>query len=539
MISIVRIRVAMGLVTAAAVAASSARADPRIQLEAMVAILVPRDAFPASPELAEALRLAAAFGASGDRLSIVEYGADAAVRLRSLSLGRSDAGERVSLAVGRPAESAEGYRIAPALTAGMTALGPRLEGALDAVWVLAPASGEGVDSGLEVALKAFTSRGTKIHVLAPPAVELADGWVQAARETGGSLRIVGPQASLHQAFVGLLSRTLGHDRLVLRGGGVWIDEHVESALVVLDRAPDEEPALFGADERPHRFDLPEGVTWHRFDGFDLVEILRPATGLWRLDQPEGLDRGVVLVRRSPLRLVFDADPKPATTEAPVRLRFRFEENGRPMISYARLKDMEVQAQIRAGSAEPEALELTRVPGGWFEAFATPTVEGTYGLRVVAESPEVVREHRFAFEAERQCFDVRANWMAENVVADVQLRPSCRDLADIRVRARFDGFDEEAEPQRGSWQAFTSGGGGTYSAALERLGPGTLVVEARAIDGGQVRRFSLPDSPSPVDDGGSFAASVGYMVVANLPLLLLPLLWVHRRQLHNIEVEAGA
>lgn len=503
-------------------------------------VVVHRSRLPAAPELADALGMLARAGGRGDRLGVVEYGAGLAVRMPSTSLGLGRAVTRLDAALDAEPETRPGARVGPAVLAALQTLGPRLHGALDLVWVLPGPDGKTDAAAVDAAIAAARVRDARIHVLGTPGSTLSDALVRLAAETRGSTQVRPSDVPLHHAMLELVARSQGADRLPVEAGAFWVDEQAESLLVALERAPAEVPSLVGPDEVRHTFERPAGVTWHRLTGYDLIEIDAPMPGLWRADQPAGLDRARVVVRRSPLRLVFDVAPSPATLEAPARLRVRFEENARPVVSYARLRDMKVDVRVVAPEGEPRALDLTRVPGGWYEAYLTPGIPGTHEVRVSAESPDVARRHAFTFTAERQCFDVATRWTETDVAVDVQLRPHCDDLAEVRVRARFDGRDDAGALAPGDWHAFADGGGGTLAAAIPRSGPGDLVVEARAIDGKSPRRFALPAISAPAKPPGLSAADwAARLLIANIPLLLLPLLWAHRRQLHNLEVASHA
>lgn len=499
-------------------------------------VLVPRDALPARPELADALQILAASGSRTDRLAIVEYGGDRVVRLPSTLLGR-DVAAQVAAGLEAPPGTADGADVAGAIRAGLDAIGPRRDETLDLVWLLAPASGRAdVGAEIESAVAAASARDARVHVVAEPQVALDPVYDRIARETRGSVLRRPSHQPLARALFELVAISARADRLPVRGGGFWVDAAAESVLILMAREEGEDPGLIGSDEKVHTLARPQGVAWHRFTHYDVVELDSPLGGLWRIDQPAGLDRADVILRRSPLRLVASIEPAPATLGAPAKVRIRFEENGRPVVSYARLKAMEVDARISSETGDDEPLELSRAQGGWFEASFTPTDPGRHRLDVSAESPEVVRQNRFLFEAERQCFDLSARWTAEQVAVDVQTRPECSDLREVRIRARLDHLDEANEPIVGSWTAFSSGGGGTYAATLDHPGNGTVFIEARAIDGLRARRFSLPRVEAPVEAAGmSWWQLATRLILANLPLSLLPILWLHRRQLHNLEV----
>lgn len=530
----------VGLVLALGLTAGSAAAEPGVSHDTRRMVVLHRSRLPAAPELADALRMLAQAGSRGDRLGVVEYGAEVAVRMPSTSLGHRQALGRLEAAISTEPQTRPGARAGPAVLAALQALGPRVEGALDLVWVLPGADGTADPTAVDAAIDAARVRGARVHVLGAPGSTLSDVLVRLTAQTRGSTQVRLTEVALHHAVLELIARSRGADRLPVRAGGFWVDEQAESLLVALDREPDEVARLVGPDEVAHTFARPAGVTWHRLTGYDLVEIDAPMPGLWRADQPAGLDRAKVVVRRSPLRLVLDVEPSPATLEAPARLRVRFEEHARPVVSYARLKDMEVGVRVVAPEGEPRPLDLTRVPGGWYEGYLTPGIPGTHEVLVAAESPDVVRRHAFTFTAERQCFDVAARWSEADVAVDVQLRPDCDDLTEVRVRARFDGRDESGVLAPGDWHAFADGGGGTLAAAIPRSGPGELVVEARAIDGKSPRRFGLPTISAPRKPPGLSALDwASRLLIANIPLLLLPLLWAHRRQLHNLEVASHA
>jgi len=534
------------------------------------AVVLHRDWFPLPAELRDALILLAHVGEGGDRLAVGGYGADFDLRGPAFALGRSAVEAAVRRAVERPDASAPGERIAAAVRGGLRALGPRRNDADDFIWLVppparcvspvgrndrgaepagpsrragAPAPEPGPDPGgrgpetaqLEAVVSEAQLREVEIHVVAL-AGEVAPAYRELASRTGGHVHGRPRDVPLHRGLVDLVASSEGADVLPIRGGAFWIDDSAESVLVLADRAPDERVALIGSDERARTPDDPGAARWHRLGGYDVVELESPPPGSWRLDQSAGLDRARIVVRRSALRMVAQIEPEPATLGSPARLKIRFEEHGRPLVSYARLKDMEVEARLVDAAGASHRLDWSRVPGGWFQARTTPVQRGRMELIVRAESPELVRGHRFGFTVERQCFDASTRWMEARVAIDVQRRPECDDLSDIRVRARFEGRDEAGEPTFGDWKAFAPGGAGTYAAAVPRRGAGRLVVEARALEGHRTRRFSFPPEASPpADEGLSGTAWTARLLLANVPLLLLPLLWVHRRQIHNLEV----
>lgn len=521
---------------ALALPASVAVAAPGVSHETRRMVVLHRSWFPLEPEVADALRLVVQAGSPGDRMGLLEYGDGRVVRLASTSLGLRSAVRGFNRAVAGGPRTGPGDQFAPAILAALHALGPRLEGTLDLVWLVPPADGQAGSEAVSAAIAAARHRGAQVHVLAPTGGPIPAPMARVAVETEGTAYSRPSDQPLYLAMLGLIARSHDADRLPVRAGAFWVDDQAESLLIALDRGPDEDPELVGPDEIVRTPGRPFDLRWHRFSTYDLVEVDHPRKGLWRLNQPEGLDRAEVVLRRSPLRLILEVDPQPATMNAPVQLKVRFEENGRPLVSFARLKDMEVTVRVLPPEGEAKSIALERVPEGWYAGVLTPEQSGPHRVHVQAESPDVVRQHPFEFEVERQCFDVETRWATDEIAVDAKIRSYCGDLSDVRVRARFDQHVEGQEPIPGDWLALTLQRPDLLSAVIPREGTGELIVEAKAIDGRTPRRFALPViTPAEGEGSTSFGAWAARLMIANIPLLLLPLLWAHRRQIYNLEV----
>ncbi|NJK89375.1 MAG: hypothetical protein HC923_08190 [Myxococcales bacterium] len=264
-----------------------------------------------------------------------------------------------------------------------------------------------------------------------------------------------------------------------------------------------------------------------------MAVEQPMPGLWRIEQSDGLDRATAIVRRSPLKLVASAEPSIAAPGAPVSVGARIEEYGRPLVSFARLKNLRVSITVDLPSGASIEVPVQREPEGWFRGEWVPEAAGSAELRIEAESPELNRRNVFEIEVDRQCFDMEASWTAFDVSTTIQQRQDCRDLEEVQARVRYISSEGTASP----WEAASPGGQGTYSARLARSSPGMVAVEIRAVDRQRQRIFALPPIPSPVEaEPPGWGGFLLRLLAANTPLSLLGLLWLHRRQVMNLREE---
>lgn len=197
---------------------------------------------------------------------------------------------------------------------------------------------------LEALAPALAEQGVAVHGIAFSDEADLSLVERLSQLTGGlSARVENPD-SLLVAFLDIVERIFPSDRVPLMAGRFIIDPGVESFSVLAFHEPGVEPLrLIAPDGSVHlAADPPQGMRWQVQPRFDLVRMVEPRPGEWRLEGDIGDDSRVSVV--SPLTLHTTGLPSTLYLGFPLRVEAWVEEEGEPLT--AGLDDIAMRVELR-------------------------------------------------------------------------------------------------------------------------------------------------------------------------------------------------
>lgn len=421
------------------------------------------------------------------------------------------------------------YSLQALLQDALHRLGPRDPSHQDHLWLLfdsAPTSDPDLPD-LNSLLADAAIRGATVHLVSPRT--LSEELRHAVRRTGGRQapwQSSGPFWTLVQEG----RAAVGTEVLGLDAGAMWVDDQVDALSVLMRRANDRANQLILPDAVELSSDRPGGARWWSSDGLEVARLTRPPYGAWRIDQGGDLDQAAPVVRSSRLKLGWSWEPAVPVVGAPVELRAALLEDGRRVVSYARLKHLSMTLRWTAGGSEGQDVVLQATGDGGFRGRFVPDREGDLWMTLVARSPELHRHAHRRLGVQRTCFTVTAEFGATDVEVKARLRGACSDLREVAV----DAFAVTKEG-RGPARRLQPDREGAWTLRFERPeGLRQIAFEGQALSPLGERRLPLPTLDAPVPDTG-LPPWLGLLVAQFAPLVVAGLVWsIHR---HLLEHEA--
>lgn len=290
---------------------------------------------------------------------------------------------------------------------------------------------------------------------------------------------------LERAFSEIFTYLHDTEALPVVGDRIVMDESIGAATVVVPkRSRKERTRIITPGDRvlSARTKFP-GVEWSSFDDYDLIKIRNPEAGTWRVDQPSKVGGVVGHVNASDLRLVVTVRPRSPMVSDLTRIEAFLERDGRPVVSYAQLKHLVMEAEIRDPAGRMRPVRLTRTDRGFFEAEVQNEIHGYHEVRLTAFSPDVQRERRLTYLVNPACFQGR--FAAESGAVYVDLSRTCPRFAELYARLVVERDGETIHDE-----SFRREGNQLVAAAPRpALGQShvvRVVIEGRTLDGHEVR-----------------------------------------------------
>ncbi|MEM1025356.1 MAG: VWA domain-containing protein [Myxococcota bacterium] len=476
----------------------------------------------ARDEALDALEIFGALARDEDRLGVVEIGTEPRVLL-------SPSSDRSRLRVRMDGARSQPFGLEATLEKALDLLGPRHPRSRDVLVFVVGRNPRPVDvEALQTLIEDVRVRRASVHLVAlgpDPSHEL----LQVPRATGGSFS-VRPER-LHRTLFDIAVTEEQVDLLTTKGGAFRVDEDVKAFAAVLTLLPQGPNALLSPDESVLRGPLRQkNLSWMSRAGFDLVQIENPVPGSWRADQPK-LDQLEVLVRQGLTQLDIQLEPRVPIVGRPAMVVGRLIQDGHPVLSFARLKELEMRFLLPEGKELP----LDRAKDGRFVGRWTPEEAGEFRGQLLAETPTMKRHRKARFRVSPPCFDAEASWSENRVDVVVRRLGVCNDLVELVVRAKLHRADGEPTELGLRPEGDVFRGSLPFDAA-----PTYLSLAVRALEFGQVRRFPLAPIRAPeLEPPSSVWGIVARVGLAHSPLGLIAIGFWFRRRLDGVEGGAGA
>ncbi len=224
--------------------------------------------------------------------------------------------------------------------------------------------------------------------------EIADG-------TGAMSRMASNDRALHQVFSTLFESAKEPDMLPIKGGEFLVDDSVEEVTIVASKgSPLTEIYLVMPDGRRITAEVAgRRVRWFKSEAFDMITLLGPPAGRWRLvSDTDGARAYVVTNLGLEARLAEGADPAPGR---PVDVLAWLQQSGSPLARPELLAATRFTLTVDAGEgAQPQVIDMVAAPEageGVQTGWVVLDKPGSYRLRVGARSKTFQREKSLFIE----------------------------------------------------------------------------------------------------------------------------------------------
>jgi uncharacterized protein (TIGR03503 family) len=274
-------------------------------------------------------------------------------------------------------------------------------------------------------------------------------------ETDGWYEQVDDAERLKRIFLRIFEKVAKPDSVPLKDNRFQIDKSVKEATLLVFRKDGSEPTqvLMPNGSSFSSENPPEGVSWHRDDGYDLLTITNPEAGEWQIQAEVDPDNRVLVV--TDLKMISNNLPNRLLQGELQALKIHFTDQGKKITSREFLDVVNIKSEYVGsdGSSEPrpvfddgKAGDKTAADGVFTHMTGKDIGKGKIELVMTAEGKTFVRERRFTFESipavtiERMDGERSGN---PGLIATVVPEPNLVDGQSVRVDAYM--VPEEGEP----------------------------------------------------------------------------------------------
>lgn len=319
-----------------------------------------------------------------------------------------------------------------------------------------------------------------------------------AFETGGSFEIASSADQLQRVFLKMFERATIPDMVPITDNQFTIDNSIEEMTLLVFNKSGRKIGLSAPDRVTHTLDShPAEVKWFHDQGYDLITVSRPRSGLWSLDADIDPDNRVMIV--TDLKLMVDKIPSYLTPNHAINLKVELHNEGEKISKNSFLKFVDFSVEHKDGkttSKLPLELKNSREiadKGIYLQTITAPLLEGVHELVVYADGSTFNRSKKFT---------VKVYWPVELDIAETE-KPGVYTLSLIphdeyiqpetaNITVMLETPDKQLKPQQVQLQ--THGWDSTIDVTQQADVYRILIrVEAQTHDGETVA-YDLPPYP---------------------------------------------
>ncbi len=249
--------------------------------------------------------------------------------------------------------------------------------------------------------------GVKVHTIALS--KSADHRLlkKMSEDTDGWYEQVDDADRLKRIFLRIFEKVSKPDTVPLKDNKFKIDKSVKEATLLVFNSGNKEPtkvktpsgASFSSE------DTPEGVSWHRDDGYDLMTITKPEAGEWQILADIDPDNRVIVV--TDLKMVASSLPNRVLQGELNKIKILFKDQGKKIDNKEFLDVVDVKSvhTDSEGASEPRPVFDNGMDGdkeagdGVFTfTFGKDIGKGKVDVILTAEGKTFVREKRYTLES---------------------------------------------------------------------------------------------------------------------------------------------
>ena len=227
-----------------------------------------------------------------------------------------------------------------------------------------------------------------------------------SEETDGWYEQVDDAEQLQRIFLRIFEKVAKPDTVPLKDNKFKIDSSVKEATLLVFRSEGKAPtkvltpggSSFSSDNPP------EGVSWHRDDGYDLMTITKPEAGEWQILAEVDPDNRVIVV--TDLKMVTSDLPNRVLQGELKNINIQFTDQGKKIVNKEFLNVVAIKSvhTDSNGPSEPRPVfddgkdgDSTANDGMFTLRTGKDIGKGKVELVLTAEGKTFVRERRYTFE----------------------------------------------------------------------------------------------------------------------------------------------
>ena len=249
--------------------------------------------------------------------------------------------------------------------------------------------------------------GVKVHTIALS--QSADHHLlkKMSANTDGWYEQVDNADRLKRIFLRMFEKVSKPDTVPLKDNKFRLDKSVKEATLLVFNSANKEPtkvktpsgASFSSDNPP------EGVSWHRDDGYDLMTITKPEEGEWQIMADIDPDNRVIVV--TDLKMVTSSLPNRVLQGELNNIKVMFKDQGKKITEKEFLDVVDIKSVHRdsEGASEPRPVfdngkdgDKDAGDGIFTLTFGKDIGKGQIEVILTAEGKTFVREKRFTTES---------------------------------------------------------------------------------------------------------------------------------------------
>jgi uncharacterized protein (TIGR03503 family) len=250
---------------------------------------------------------------------------------------------------------------------------------------------------LGVKLHSIALSKTADHHLLKKLSEPTDGWYEQIDEA----------EQLQRIFLRIFEKVAKPDTVPLKDNKFRIDSSVKEATLLVFSSEGKEPTrvltpggISFSSNNP-----PEGVSWHRDDGYDLLTITKPEVGEWQIQADVDPDNRVIII--TDLKMVSNDLPSRVLQGELTKINIQFTDQGKRIVNKEFLDVVAIKSVHidNNGISEPRPVFDNGKDGdsasgdGVFTLTVGKDIgKGKVELVLTAEGKTFVRERRYVVES---------------------------------------------------------------------------------------------------------------------------------------------
>ncbi len=245
--------------------------------------------------------------------------------------------------------------------------------------------------------------GVKIHTIALSKQADHELLKLLSVSTDGWYELIEDPKILHRVFLRIFEKASTANALPLENNVFKVDKSIKDMTVLSFHSGETASSLITPSKKIiTEKDNPENINWFHEDGYDLITILKPESGDWKLDAPIDKDNRVLVVTN--LTLFVNDIPNNVLLNQRILLKAVLKQKEKNIKNKNFLKLVKINA-LKKSLNDPDmnyqlkddgkGLDKDAADGVYYSEFRSPLRSGVFELIVTAQGPTFQRQRKYS------------------------------------------------------------------------------------------------------------------------------------------------